>query len=1122
MKKHKIILVLLVVLTVAVAMLAACDFNQGHEHKWEKKYDSTNHWEECECGEIQNKNAHVFTDVVTDPTCTESGYTTHTCECGYSYTDGETAPSKHVYETNKDDENHWLECAVCKDKKDIAAHVCTSVVTNPTCTESGYTTYTCECGYSYTDGETAPSGHKNVEKTDAVVASYAIAGTKEYFMCGVCKKHFEDEECAKEITNLEEWLKGNGLVLAQKDDDTFGTEENPYTIANRTDYDAVADACNDGNKFAGKYIKLIANIGSVAEPVKSRIGNSTTNYFAGNFDGNNKEIYVVLSSDISGVAVFGYVSGASISDLTVKGQITYNGTSSAAGSIVGVAVYGTGVETTVTGCKNYATITATGNSQYAIVGGIVGSATGNLKIKNCLNCGTLTSEKGCVGGMLGRLQYLKDKSHMATIEDCLNDESAVFASSATIGDQAGLVEKETTLNVSYARAKITDADIDKIVGKAVTGAVVNITHTTHTFTHAEAIEANCTETGLKERYVCNGCGKTFERDGENYIEKTIEDLTIAVNDNHAYGEWTHDDGEETHSRVCNRNSEHKETVLCEDTLVKGDTTAPDFDKEGYTEYTCSVCGATYKKDVKQALLAVAQVGETKYQNLDEAIKAAGNDGIVTLLSDGETKLAANQTLKVKKGGFTLTVTTEVAGKSVNEITDSESGVTTYTLAEKHVHNYSETKYDDKNHWQECSCGEKQNVSEHVYTDVVTNPTCTEGGYTTYTCECGYSYTGAETAPSGHKNVEKTDAIAASYVTAGTKEYFMCGVCNKHFEDEECTKEITNLEEWLKGIGLVLAQKDDDTFGTEDNPYTIANKTDYDAVADACNDGNKFAGKYIKLIANIGSVAEPVKSRIGNSTTNYFAGNFDGNNKTVYLGIGTGEKAIEDYVGMFGAVGGTVTIKNVNVDGNVKGGATKSESGVAAIVGLVINKAETSLAISDCVSNVRVVCNATNPGVGGIVGRANRATEITNCTNNGDIEAPSAKYSGGIIGYGLVSIKITNCTNTGNVSALTWAGGIIGLFNKSGATLTISNVTVSNCTLSVSNTETSKTSLGGVMGRATIGTVKYADWNVSEVVFMVADTETEAATTGFEEKKTADGKPGLMFGSCGGTISEIAK
>ena len=58
---------------------------------------------------------------------------------------------------------------------------------------------------------------------------------------------------------------------------------------------------------------------------------------------------------------------------------------------------------------------------------------------------------------------------------------------------------------------------------------------------------------------------------------------------------------------------------------------------------------------------------------------------------------------------------------------------------------------------------------HTYTSVVTEPTCTEGGYTTYSCACGNSYTGDETDPAGHS---WSDGV--------------CGVCG-----EACKHSYTN-------------------------------------------------------------------------------------------------------------------------------------------------------------------------------------------------------------------------------------------------------------------------------------------------------------------------------------------
>jgi hypothetical protein len=45
------------------------------------------------------------------------------------------------------------------------------------------------------------------------------------------------------------------------------------------------------------------------------------------------------------------------------------------------------------------------------------------------------------------------------------------------------------------------------------------------------------------------------------------------------------------------------------------------------------------------------------------------------------------------------------------------------------------------------------VHQHEYTTVVTDPTCTEGGYTTYTCACGDSYVADETPAAGHNFVD---------------------------------------------------------------------------------------------------------------------------------------------------------------------------------------------------------------------------------------------------------------------------------------------------------------------------------------------------------------------------------
>ena len=66
---------------------------------------------------------------------------------------------------------------------------------------------------------------------------------------------------------------------------------------------------------------------------------------------------------------------------------------------------------------------------------------------------------------------------------------------------------------------------------------------------------------------------------------------------------------------------------------------------------------------------------------------------------------------------------------------------------------------------------------HEYTAVVTEPTCTEGGYTTYTCECGDSYIADETDPLGHTE-EVIPAVAPTCTETGLTEGKECSVCGE--------------------------------------------------------------------------------------------------------------------------------------------------------------------------------------------------------------------------------------------------------------------------------------------------------------------------------------------------------
>ena len=261
---------------------------------------------------------HDYNSVVTAPTCTEGGYTTHTCSrCNDSYTDSETTAAGHNWGewkqskaptcTEKGAEvrtctsckesqtrdvdalghdlvHHDAKAASCTDAgwkaydtcsrcsyttyEEIAAlgHDYNSVVTAPTCTEGGYTTHTCSrCNDSYKDIETKATGHdwgewtvtahatekeEGVEtrtcsrcdekqtrtipklnhthqltKMEAKAATCTADGNTAYWTCSGCEKFFSDAKGTKEITKDSWVVKAVGHNWSAWSETTPATEQ---------------------------------------------------------------------------------------------------------------------------------------------------------------------------------------------------------------------------------------------------------------------------------------------------------------------------------------------------------------------------------------------------------------------------------------------------------------------------------------------------------------------------------------------------------------------------------------------------------------------------------------------------------------------------------------------------------------------------------------------------------------------------------------------------------------------------------------------------------------------------------------------------------------------------------
>ena len=129
----------------------------GHTHKYgtEWKYDETNHWHECECGNKADITAHTFKQIIDkEATATEKGSKHEECTvCGYKKTAVDIPKidsHNHDYGTEwkHDETNHWYECE-CGNKADITAHTFKQIIDKEaTATEKGSKHEECTvCGY---------------------------------------------------------------------------------------------------------------------------------------------------------------------------------------------------------------------------------------------------------------------------------------------------------------------------------------------------------------------------------------------------------------------------------------------------------------------------------------------------------------------------------------------------------------------------------------------------------------------------------------------------------------------------------------------------------------------------------------------------------------------------------------------------------------------------------------------------------------------------------------------------------------------------------------------------------------------------------------------------------------
>lgn len=286
-------------------------------------------------------------------------------------------------------------------------------------------------------------------------------------------------------------------------------------------------------------------------------------------------------------------------------------------------------------------------------------------------------------------------------------------------------------------------------------------HANHLTFIAEVPET-CTADGVKAHYECE-CGKLFA-DDKAATEVTLESLKIAAH--HTYGTDWESDNDDNHYHVCS---------VCSD---KADVTPHSYDNgvittpatettEGVKTYTCSVCHHTKTE-------TVPKLSHTHSLSVDYSKDETGHWHACS----GCTEKVDFEAHTEDSGTVTVQPTETTEGIRVYSCTVCGYVIRTETvpaLASEHTHSYGTAwKYDSTNHWHECSCGEKTDISQHISNGgvITVPPTATTAGVRVYSCYiCGYAFR-TETIPATGYDYYPTYPSYPAYPTYPTYPVFL--------------------------------------------------------------------------------------------------------------------------------------------------------------------------------------------------------------------------------------------------------------------------------------------------------------------------------------------------------------